>query len=96
MAVMSYPDDQAINLFLGKPQQAQVTGVQHVKVIRNEYRSGETEQASILSDGFIKTDNLTDDDELIQNPETVHSKAEVLLYNGGQIIGNQEFPTHLF
>jgi hypothetical protein len=29
---MSYPDDQAINLLLGKPQQAQVTGVKHVKV----------------------------------------------------------------
>ena len=40
MAVMSYPDDQAINLLLGKPQQAQVTGGQHVKVTRDEYRSG--------------------------------------------------------
>ena len=32
MAVMSYPDNQAINLFLGKPQQAQVTGGSTLKL----------------------------------------------------------------
>lgn len=45
---------------------------------------------------FIKTENLTGDDELVQNPETVHSKVEALLCDGGQVTGNQEFPPHLF
>ena len=53
MAVMSYPDDQAINLFLGKPQQAQVTGVQHVEISRDEHRSGDR-VGKHISDGFYK------------------------------------------